>query len=102
MEVYAAVFNTDLQTVRATQAIIIDADSFPNERTSHACLFFGNGAMKCKEILSSANAEFITDFKCSAEYQAIPAEAAFKSNRLEDVAYFEPFYLKDFMVKKKG
>jgi len=106
MEVYAAVFNKDNKPVRDIKAEIIDEHSFDDLLKDHQVFFAGDGAGKCKEVLSSNPAAvFIDDFVPSAEYMASITFEKFSKNAFEDVAYFEPFYLKDFIAgppKVKG
>ena len=98
MEVYAAVFNFDLEEVRETRADIIEADSFLEYLDESQVIFFGDGADKCKEIITHPNAVFVDDVFPSSANMAIPANQKFIQKQFEDVAYFEPFYLKDFIA----
>ena len=104
MEVYCAFFDKDNNTIRETAAEIIDEDSFGDLLKDHIIIFFGDGASKCKEILSqNENAHFIDDIFPSAKDMIFLSEQAYNVKQFEDVAYFEPFYLKDFVAgKKKG
>lgn len=104
MEVYCAIYNAKGEEIKATAAEIIEEHSFADLLTKHAIYFFGDGAAKCQETFStSPNAHFIADGKPSAKDMIASATAAFRNNQFEDVAYFEPFYLKDFVAgKKKG
>lgn len=97
MEVYTAVFTPDGSQLKATEAKIIDRDSFAQELSEGIVLFIGDGAEKCKETLCSPNARFVACCPKASSLSA-PAELAFKEKRLEDTAYFEPFYLKDFIA----
>lgn len=97
MEVYAAVYDRALKDVRPTQADIVTEDSYKNFLDSRPVFFFGNGAEKCKEVIHHPNAYFIDDIYPSARHMAPLAERAMAENAFEDVAYFEPFYLKDFV-----
>lgn len=96
MEVYAAVFSVDGKQVVETEPRIIDADSFKSERAEGGVLFIGDGADKCKDVLSGDNSHFV---QCcpKASAMAVPAFQAYNEKRFEDVAYFEPFYLKQFV-----
>ncbi|GGH05933.1 tRNA (adenosine(37)-N6)-threonylcarbamoyltransferase complex dimerization subunit type 1 TsaB [Mucilaginibacter phyllosphaerae] len=103
MEVYTAIFNQAGKIIKPTAAEIIDADSFGEILSKSKVLFFGDGAGKCKNILGhNSNALFLPDFVNSAKY--LTAIAADKYHRREfvDVAYFEPYYLKDFIAGKKA
>lgn len=106
MEVYSAIFNFDLGKIRAVQAEIIDEQSFAEFLNQHKMVFAGDGAEKCKISLSaSQNAIFLDDFVPSANYLVGLANRKFNENEFENVAYFEPFYLKDFIAgppKVKG
>lgn len=104
MEVYCAFFDENNNFVRDTAAEIIDELSFTDLLEKNTILFFGDGATKCKEVLSkNKNAIFIDDIVPSAKDMIILTERAYNNKQFEDVAYFEPFYLKDFVAgKKKG
>ena len=97
MEVYAAVFTPEGKQLTETKPVIIDADSFAAELAEGPVLFIGDGALKCRETLTSSNASFAAAFP-TAMAMAPLAEAAYNEKRFEDVAYFEPFYLKDFVA----
>ena len=97
MEVYAAVFTPEGKQLTDTKPVIIDADSFAAELAEGPVLFIGDGALKCRETLTSSNASFAAAFP-TAMAMAPLAEAAYNEKRFEDVAYFEPFYLKDFVA----
>jgi len=102
MEVYTAVFRPDGTRVRATSAEIITEDSFADLLQNGQILFFGDGADKCREILGqNPNASFMPGFINSAAGLTKKAFEKFKRNEFEDVAYFEPYYLKDFIAGKK-
>ena len=96
MEVYTAVFTPDGRQLTETKPAIVDADSFSAELAEGPVLFIGDGALKCREALSSENAHFAAAFP-TAMAMAPLAEAAYHEKRFEDVTYFEPFYLKDFV-----
>ena len=97
MEVYAAVFTPEGRQLTETKPVIIDSDSFAAELAEGPVLFIGDGALKCRETLNSSNAFFAAAFP-TAMAMAPLAEAAYNEKRFEDVAYFEPFYLKDFVA----
>tara|TARA_B110000971_G_C19975348_1_gene484663 strand:- start:459 stop:1145 length:687 start_codon:yes stop_codon:yes gene_type:complete len=104
MEVYAAVFDKDIEQVRSTQAEIIDENSFGEYLETDKVFFLGDGAHKCKQLITHKNAFFIDDKFPSAKEMALLSYQKYKISDLEDVAYFEPFYLKDFVAipeKKK-
>ncbi|WP_439129925.1 tRNA (adenosine(37)-N6)-threonylcarbamoyltransferase complex dimerization subunit type 1 TsaB [Polaribacter sp.] len=104
MEVYAAVFDQQNQKVRDIKAEIISDTSFLEYLNDNKVYFLGDGAAKCKPIITHKNAVFIEDKFPSAKQMAQLSYTKYKKNDIEDVAYFEPFYLKDFVVipeKKK-
>lgn len=97
MEVYCAVYDEYLNEVKSTEASIIDERSFENELSRGEVYFFGNGSAKCKAVLTHPNAVFVDHIECSAAGMQNLAVKAFEQKQFEDVAYFEPFYLKDFV-----
>jgi tRNA threonylcarbamoyladenosine biosynthesis protein TsaB len=98
MEVYNALYYPDLSVYRETRADIIDEKSFAEELEHYQVWFFGDGAAKCKPVLGNQpNARFIDNFQVSSIHMAHLAEEKFQKHQFEDVAYFEPFYLKDFI-----
>ena len=104
MEVYSAVYNPLYEKVREIKAEIIDENSFKTELSQGNVYFLGDGASKCKEVIIHQNAIFINDTFPSSKEMAMLSDNKYKKNDIEDVAYFEPFYLKDFVVipeKKK-
>lgn len=98
MEVYAAVYDRALRPVREISADIIDEHSYEELLNENPIYFFGNGAAKCKEKIQHVNAHFIDDIHPLAEWMFPLAERAFAEGKFEDVAYFEPFYLKEFVA----
>lgn len=100
MEVYAAVYDKDHQQVRAIKAEIVDADSFKAYLEVGKVYFIGNGVEKTKQIITHRNAVFIDNKLPSANEMGKLSTIKYKKGDLEDVAYFEPFYLKDFMGTK--
>jgi tRNA threonylcarbamoyladenosine biosynthesis protein TsaB len=98
MEVYSALYDVNGNEVRETEAEIIDAHSFSMYLEKGEVLFFGDGAEKCKEIISHPNAKFIEDFSVSAAHMVLQISKKYELQQFEDVAYFEPFYLKDFIA----
>jgi tRNA threonylcarbamoyladenosine biosynthesis protein TsaB len=98
MEVYCAGYDIDGEEILKTEAKIIDESSFAEELNSGPVYFMGNGAAKCKTVISHPNVFFIDDVHCSAKGMFKLAAAAFEQKQFEDVAYFEPFYLKDFVA----
>lgn len=99
MEVYAAVFDSKLNEVQGTEAVIVDKNSFHDLLPVNKIIFAGDGAPKCREVLNhQQNAVFMNDFYPSADFMATLSEQKFNKQEFEDVAYFEPFYLKDFVA----
>lgn len=98
MEVYSSLIGKDGKIIKEVEARIIDADSYNKELGKNKIVFFGNGADKCTDIIVHKNAEFIGDFKLSALGIIKPATGALIYKTFEDSAYFEPFYLKDFIA----
>ena len=99
MEVYSAIYNRSLQTQRTTQADIVEMDTYEAWLNRQPMLFFGNGADKCKAVITHKNAHFIDNIQPLAKYMLPLADRRFFNQQFEDVAYFEPFYLKDFVAK---
>lgn len=103
MEVYTAVFDKALNELQPVEAKIIDSDSFANLLDQNIVVFFGDGALKCKDVLGvNPNAVFVDDFTNSASDMSKLAFRKFGQKQFEDVAYFEPYYLKDFIAGGKG
>jgi tRNA threonylcarbamoyladenosine biosynthesis protein TsaB len=100
MEVYNAVFDSYLEPVRDTVAEIIDENSLEEFLLKGKVAFFGDGAAKCKETITHPNAVFYDIVHSSVTGLAEPAIEKFQNKVFEDVAYFEPFYLKDFVAGK--
>lgn len=101
MEVYSEVYTGDLEKVRETKAEIIDIDSFSEYAKQGKVLLIGSGAEKCKELLANPNIKFETTAVPSAKEMCLLSHKKFENSEFEDVAYFEPFYLKDFILQKK-
>jgi tRNA threonylcarbamoyladenosine biosynthesis protein TsaB len=106
MEVYSAFFNEKLERVSETSAIIIDENSFMEMKQNSHLYLFGDGADKLASLFENDdNITVVEKFHCSASYMAELADRAFKNKDFVDTAYFEPFYLKNFvpgMPKVKG
>ena len=100
MEVYSAIFTSNYKAIRPIEAQILDASSFKEELVKHSVYFIGNGVDKTKQIINHANAVFIEDKLPSASTLGKIANAKYKIGDIEDVAYFEPYYLKDFVALK--
>ncbi|MDP6908151.1 MAG: tRNA (adenosine(37)-N6)-threonylcarbamoyltransferase complex dimerization subunit type 1 TsaB [Flavobacteriales bacterium] len=100
MEVYTALFGANLKPLRSVEAQVIEAASFGESLEKGRVAFFGDGAAKCKKVIGHSNAVFLDDFKPSARGMVSLAEQKLARNEFEDVAYFEPYYLKDFVAGK--
>lgn len=100
MEVYCALYDRALNEVVQTQALVIDSDSFKEYLDKQPIYFMGNGADKCVETIQHPNAHFIKNIVPRAKNMTPLAEMAMAKEQFEDVAYFEPFYLKEFVATK--
>lgn len=98
MEVYTAVFNSDKKQIRNTRAEVLTENSFLNLLEKGKTIFIGDGAAKFERVCKHKNAVFYKDSFPSAVDMALLAEAKYKKSDFEDVAYFEPYYLKEFML----
>ncbi|PST82156.1 tRNA (adenosine(37)-N6)-threonylcarbamoyltransferase complex dimerization subunit type 1 TsaB [Pedobacter yulinensis] len=104
MEVYTALFDGTGARLKETAAKIIDEESFRTALAAQNLVFLGDGAEKCRAVLNHPNAQFVSGNFNSAAHMSALAFTAWREQTFEDVAYFEPFYLKDFVVtpsKKK-
>lgn len=99
MEVYAQVFDRALQEKRPIHSDVVDAETY-KEFLSHPMYFFGNGAAKCMKAINHPNAHLIEDIEPLAKNMLPLAEKRIAQGKFEDVAYFVPFYLKDFVAKQ--
>ncbi|MFY9153870.1 MAG: tRNA (adenosine(37)-N6)-threonylcarbamoyltransferase complex dimerization subunit type 1 TsaB [Prolixibacteraceae bacterium] len=104
MEVYSMLLDKDGAILKPITAEIIDELFLADELATKKIVFFGNGSEKCSRVISSPNAIFIPEIHASSRYMCNLAWKAYNKNLFEDVAYFEPFYLKDFVatVSKKN
>ena len=100
MEVYAQVFDRSLKEIRPIHADIVEADTYKSYLDERPVYFFGDGAMKCKDVINHANAHFIEGIQPLAKNIFPLAEKRIAEEKFEDVAYFVPFYLKDFVAKQ--
>ncbi|MDM8159269.1 tRNA (adenosine(37)-N6)-threonylcarbamoyltransferase complex dimerization subunit type 1 TsaB [Labilibaculum sp. K2S] len=98
MEVYTAFFNCKNELVGDISADIIDESSYSKELSEREIIFFGDGSSKCKEVIKNKNGIFLDNVTPSAIGMIELAEIKFQNQEFEDVAYFEPFYLKDFVA----
>lgn len=102
MEVYCAIYDQQGKELMPTSAEIIDEHSFADFLKEHKVIFAGDGAAKCKDVLSKkSNAIFVDNVFPSAKNMITLSEKAFQEKQFENLAYFEPFYLKDFVAGKK-
>ena len=99
MEVYAGIYDRGLKTIRPIQADIVEEDTYKEFLDKRPVYFFGNGAQKCKAAINHPNAHFIENIEPLAKWMQPLAEKRFLNEQFEDVAYFVPFYLKDFVAK---
>ena len=100
MEVYTAMYDYALNEISPAEAKIIDENSFADiDRPIYFC---GNGAEKCSKVIQNPNAKFDTTIKPTANMMVELAEEAYRNNQFQDVAYYEPFYLKEFYTPQKS
>ncbi len=99
MEVYAGLYDRALRPVREVRADVVDADTYKEYLDCQPVYFFGNGAAKCMEAINHPNARLIEGIEPLGKYMYPLAERKFLRGETEDVAYFVPFYLKDFVAK---
>ena len=103
MEVYTAVYSSEGERLTPVEAKVIGPDAFQEYLEQGEVLFVGDGALKCREVIPSPNARF-EEAHPLARHMAAAAQKAFEEEKFENLAYFEPFYLKDFVatVSKKN
>ena len=99
MQVYAGIYDRGLKTIRPIQADIVEGETYKEFLDKRPVYFFGNGAQKCKAAINHPNAHFIENIEPLAKWMQPLAEKRFLNEQFEDVAYFVPFYLKDFVAK---
>jgi len=100
MEVFAAIYDKNNKEVREVRADIVDKETYA-EYFNKSVFFFGDGAIKCKQIINNTNAKFMEGIYPSAKDLGALSYQKFVNKDIEDVAYFEPYYLKDFVAGKK-
>ncbi len=98
MEVYAAVYNRALKEVRPVAADIVTAETYLPFLKKHPVFFFGDGAAKCQTVIAHPNAHFIHGIEALAKNMVPLAEQSIALGNYADVAYSEPFYLKEFQA----
>lgn len=101
MEVFCAGFDGKGKAVFPTRAEVLEPDSFPEASAFDKVLYFGDGAEKCNEVLEPKGFKFVNGIQASAKGMVMLAAEKFHSSDFVDTAYFEPFYLKDFVAGKK-
>jgi tRNA threonylcarbamoyladenosine biosynthesis protein TsaB len=99
MEVYAGIYDRGLRTVREIRADIVDENTYKEYLDEHPVYFFGNGAKKCISTINHPNAHLIDGIEPLAKWMQPLAEKRYLNEQFEDVAYFVPYYLKDFVAK---
>lgn len=99
LEVYASIYDCQYKQVRETKAEILDSHSFSDYLHENTVTFIGSGVFKTTELIKHPNAVFIQNKLPSARNMGQLAYAKYKKNDIEDVAYFEPYYLKDFLTQ---
>lgn len=103
MEVYTGIFDNHLNEVKRTEPLIVTEDSVKELQTGKTTYFFGDGMPKCKEILKNIpGAKFINDLIPSSTNMLNLALTKYKRQQFEDIAYFEPLYLKEYLFKTKS
>ncbi len=100
MEVYYSLFSCNLTLFQETKAEVIDTNTFKKLLEEYKVVFFGDGSGKCRSVIKSCNALFLNDIWPSALGMIAEAEQKFALGDFADTAYFEPFYLKDFVAGK--
>ena len=100
MEVYCKLLDPDLNVIYPVQAKVIDQQSFSEVLDNKQVLFFGNGAQKCKSVISHANAVFLDGIYPDASQLGVMAYEHLKENKFSDLMAYEPVYLKEFIIKK--
>lgn len=100
MEVYSAVFDSNYYQIRETMAEIVEETSFNNFLQNNKVHFIGDGSLKCKSVIQSKNAIFHEIQFPSAKEMALQSYHKYINKEFEDLAYFEPYYLKDFIAGK--
>ena len=98
MEVYSAIYDKKFNQIREVSADIIDNDSYSEFLSKGKVCFFGDGAAKCKNVITSPNAVFMDNIYPTASGMVPIANEKYKQKEFVDIAYFEPFYLKEFMA----
>lgn len=98
MEVYCALYNQRAERLTETEAKVIDGESFRTALEKETIHFFGDGAAKCKAVIEHPNAVFIDNIVPDARQMGLLAEEAYKAGQFADIAYFSPYYLKEYQA----
>jgi tRNA threonylcarbamoyladenosine biosynthesis protein TsaB len=99
MEVYAGIYDRALKPVREIGADVVDETTYKEYLDQRPVYFFGNGAKKCMDTINHPNAHLIENIEPLAKWMQPLAEKRLLNGQIEDVAYFVPYYLKDFVAK---
>jgi tRNA threonylcarbamoyladenosine biosynthesis protein TsaB len=100
MEVYCQIFDHALEELVPMQAVVVDEHSFATYLKGSQMIFFGDGAMKCRDVIANTNAIFLPDITTSAVQLGFAAYGKLRQEQFEDLSQFSPYYLKEFFVKK--
>ncbi|MGB3605577.1 MAG: tRNA (adenosine(37)-N6)-threonylcarbamoyltransferase complex dimerization subunit type 1 TsaB [Psychroserpens sp.] len=100
LEVYSAIYDQSFNIIREIKAQILDCQSFASYLEKGNVVFIGNGVAKTKSLIQHANAVYLEDKLPSANEMSYLANEKYKKSDIENVAYFEPYYLKEFLIKK--
>jgi len=98
MEVYTGIFDANYEKQKPVEALVVDEHAFAEELANSRVFYFGNGSAKCRQVLTSPNAIYVDGITTSAKQMAKLSWLKFEKNDFADVAYFEPYYLKDFIA----
>jgi len=98
MEVYTCLYNKEFKAITEIHALVADEESFKKYLEEKPVLFFGSGAEKLTPVITHPNAFFYEGYSHSSRHMAFTANEKYDRKILEDVAYFEPFYLKEFVA----
>ncbi len=100
MEVYSAVYDGQLNALQEAEATVVEENSFAGLLEKQQVYFFGDGAAKCQDVIDHPNASFLDQDYISAGFWGDLIEQKFLKQEFEDLAYYEPFYLKEFKAGK--
>lgn len=100
MEVYCSIFDSEMNAIEPIRPVVLDDTSFIKELDATDILFFGDGSEKFSKVMFHKNAHFVNDVEPNAKAIGELAFKKYTTDQFEDVAYFEPFYLKEFLATK--